>query len=271
MDALATERAPCVKGGSRSGFTAVFALLFLAAAAVTIERCTSVAAMGATPMAGGESLSMAWMRMCGQSWTSAAVSFLGMWMAMTVAMMLPVLAPSLWRLQQGCGEASPTGGAGLVALAAAAYFLVWGVLGLAVYPIGAACAALASQMQAKTNLVPLASAVVLTGAGLLQLSGWKRGLLANCRDRCPEVEPTVAPARRAWRHGLHLGLHCNACCAPMTLALLVLGVMDLHTMTAATVAIAAERLAPCGLQIARVSGVLTLAAGLALGWSAVGG
>jgi hypothetical protein len=35
---------------------------------------------------------MAWMRMPGQTWPGAAASFLGMWVVMMVAMMLPYLA-----------------------------------------------------------------------------------------------------------------------------------------------------------------------------------
>jgi predicted metal-binding membrane protein len=34
---------------------------------------------------------MAWMRMPGQTWPGAAASFLGMWVVMMVAMMLPSL------------------------------------------------------------------------------------------------------------------------------------------------------------------------------------
>ena len=40
---------------------------------------------------------MAWMRMPGQMWPSAAASFLGMWVVMMVAMMLPSLGPMLHR------------------------------------------------------------------------------------------------------------------------------------------------------------------------------
>ena len=45
----------------------------------------------ATP--GGWTMSMAWMRMPGKTWPGAAASFVGMW----VVMMLPSLAPMLWR------------------------------------------------------------------------------------------------------------------------------------------------------------------------------
>ena len=42
-------------------------------------------------------MSMAWMRMPEQTWLGAALSFLGMWVVMMVAMMLPSLVPMLLR------------------------------------------------------------------------------------------------------------------------------------------------------------------------------
>ena len=59
-----------------------------------------MSAMGEMPMPGGWTMSMAWMRMPGQTWPGAAASFLGMWVVMMVAMMLPSLVPMLWRYRQ---------------------------------------------------------------------------------------------------------------------------------------------------------------------------
>jgi hypothetical protein len=59
----------------------VSALLFAASAAVTFVRCASMSAMGETPMPGGWTMSIAWMRMPGQTWPGAAASFLGSWVA----------------------------------------------------------------------------------------------------------------------------------------------------------------------------------------------
>lgn len=92
-----TERA------SQRIFFGVSALLFVASAVLTIHWCTGMS-MGEMPMPGGWTMSMTWMRMCGQTWLDAASSFLAMWMAMMVAMMLPSLAPVLWRFYQGIGQ-----------------------------------------------------------------------------------------------------------------------------------------------------------------------
>jgi predicted metal-binding membrane protein len=80
---------------SQRAFFGVSALLFAASAAVTIVWCTSMSEMGEMPMPGGWTMSMAWMRMSGQTWPVAAASFFGMWSVMMVAMMLPSLVPML--------------------------------------------------------------------------------------------------------------------------------------------------------------------------------
>ena len=91
---MASERA------SQQAFFGVSALLFAASAVVTIVWCASMSAMGEMPMPGGWTMSMAWMRMPGQTWPGAAASFLGMWVVMMVAMMLPSLVPMLRRYRQ---------------------------------------------------------------------------------------------------------------------------------------------------------------------------
>ena len=78
-----TARAP------RRVFLGVSALLFAASAVATIAWGAAMSAMGEMPMPGGWTMSMAWMRMPGQTWLGAAASFLGMWVVMMVAMMLP--------------------------------------------------------------------------------------------------------------------------------------------------------------------------------------
>src|SRR5882762_825275 len=85
---------------SERAFFGVSALLFAASAAVTILWCASMSAMGEMPMPGGWTMSMAWMRMPGQTWPDVAASFLGMWVVMMVAMMLPSLVPMLRRYRE---------------------------------------------------------------------------------------------------------------------------------------------------------------------------
>src|SRR5438309_4256686 len=123
---------------SQRAFFGVSALLFAASAAVTIAWCASMSGMGGMPMPGGWTMSMAWMRMPGQTWPGAAASFLGMWVVMMVAMMLPPLFPMLQRYRESVGTIGEARvlpiNDRLTALVTLGYFLVWTVVGIAAFP-----------------------------------------------------------------------------------------------------------------------------------------
>ena len=237
----------------------VSALLFAGSAAVTIAWCTSMSAMGGMPMPGGWSMSMAWMRMPGQTWPGAATSFIGTWVVMMVAMMMPSLVLMLGRYRQAVGRPaasappSPLGRrrgetrvATLTAIVCAGYLLVWTVFGMAVFPLGAALAAIEMQQLAVARAVPIAAGVVVLIGGALQFTAWKARHLAGCREAPGRGRTLPADVGTAWRHGLRLGLHCSYCCAGLMAILLAIGVMDLRAMAAVAAAITVERLAPAG-------------------------
>src|SRR5437762_6636784 len=129
-------------------FVGVTALLFAASTAVTIVWCASMSAVGEMAMPGGWTMSMAWMRMPGQTWPGAAASFLGMWVVMMVAMMLPSFVPMLWRYHQAVGRTGDTRLGWLTALVGVGYFFVWTVFGMAAFPLGVALAAIEMQQPA---------------------------------------------------------------------------------------------------------------------------
>jgi predicted metal-binding membrane protein len=249
---------------SRRGLLGASALLFAASTAVTIGWSASMSAMGGMPMPGGWTMSMAWMRMPGWTWAGAAASFLGMWIAMMVAMMLPSLVPMLWRYRQAVGNPGGPRLGRLTALVGVAYFLVWTALGLAVYPLGAAVAALEMRYAALARAVPILVGVVVLIGGALQLTTWKARDLACCREAPGAGRTLPADAGTAWRHGLHLGLRCCRCCAGWVVILVAAGVMDLRAMALVTAAITAERLTPGGERVARATGGVIVGAGLVL-------
>jgi predicted metal-binding membrane protein len=220
--------------------------------------------MDGMPMPGGWTMSMAWMRMPGQTWAGAALSFVGMWTAMMVPMMLPSALPMLVRARRAFGPTGARRLGGLTAVVGAGYFAVWAACGAAVFPFGVALASLEMDRAPLARAVPVAVGVVVLAAGLLQRTAWKARQLACCR-RAPHVDGPLSPdAATAWRCGLRLGAHCVACCLGQTAILLVAGVMDLWVMVAVTVAITAERLAPAGTSVARALGLGTAAVGLVL-------
>lgn len=254
LSGRATERA----------FFGVSALLFAASAAGTVAWCGSMPAMGGMPMPGSWTMSMTWMRMPGQTWADTTVSFLGMWVTMMVAMMLPSLVPMLWRYRHAVSKTTEARLGWLTTLASVGYFFVWTVVGIAMFLLGAALTVVEVQQPALARAVPFAIGGVVLIAGALQFTAWKAHHLACCREAPGRGRTLSADAATAWRHGLHLGLHCGYCCAGLMAILLVIGVMDLRAMAVVAAAITVERLAPAGERIARAIGTVVVVAGLFL-------
>jgi predicted metal-binding membrane protein len=249
---------------SEGAFFGISALLFVASAVLTIVWSTSMSAMGGMLMPGGWSMSMTWMLMPRQTWPEAASSFLGMWVVMMVAMMLPSLVPMLWRYRQAIGRRGKTNLGRLTALVGVGYFFVWTALGMAVFPLGVGLAAVEMQRPALARAVPIAVGVVVLIAGILQFTAWKMRHLACCREAPGRGRRLPADIATAWRHGMRLGLNCAHCCSNLMAILLVVGVMDIGAMAVVTTAITVERLAPAGERVARVIGVIVVGVGLFL-------
>jgi predicted metal-binding membrane protein len=209
-------------------------------------------------------MSMMWMRMPGRTWPDVATAFLGMWLVMMVAMMLPTLVPMLWRYRRAIAATGYRQIDALTALVGAAYFFAWTLFGAIAFLAGAILTSLEMQLPSLARAVPGAIGAIVLLSGLLQFSAWKAHHLACCRAMPDCCETLRADARTAWRHGLRLGLHCVHCCLGLTLLLLVVGVMDLRAMAVVTAAISTERLAPAGLRAARLIGAVLVAAGLFL-------
>jgi hypothetical protein len=107
---------------------------------------------------------------------------MGMWVVMMVPMMLPSLTPMLWRYRQAVSGMSTTRLNRLTALVGLGYFCVWTVLGLAVFPLGVALAAIEMHEPALARAVPVAAGVVVLIAGVFQFTSWKARHLACCRE-----------------------------------------------------------------------------------------
>lgn len=215
-------------------------------------------------MPGDWAMSMAWMRMPGQSWLGAAASFLVMWDVMMVAMMMPSLVPMLVNYRQAVGDIESSRLSGLTMIVGAAYFFVWTLFGVAVYPLGVALTACEMHNPLLARAASFAIGGVILIAGALQFAAWKSYHLSCCR-RAPGPGQTLAPvARTAWHHGLRLGIHCSKCCSGLMAILLVIGVMSLWAMVAVSVAITVERLMPDSERAARAIGIVLIGAGFFL-------
>jgi len=226
------------------------AFVFASAALFAAGAATTIAWSGPMPDVCGGPVA-AWLPM--QGGTSA--SFLAMWMPMMVAMMMPSLAPALWRYRQAIAAMGGAGRPALTLAAGAGYFFVWALLGLAVQPLDVVLA---------RGVPALVGGAVVLGAGLVQVGATKRRWLARCRACAEGCVPLPATAAAAWLHGMHLGGLCALSCANLMAAALVAGMMDPWILAAVTAAITLERVAARGEAVARATGVALIGAGLVL-------
>lgn len=235
-------------------FVALCGVVFLGAVSGTVTLSQSM---------GAGHGSMMWMPNPGHTWMAAEGMFLGMWVVMMAAMMLPSLTLVLLRYREASAAA---GGARLgrsTALLGMGYFAVWAVLGSVAYPFGVAITTLAGQLPLGPRAGSMAVGVLVLIGGLLQLTEWNAHHVACCRELA--VQRTwrsngVTP----WKQGLTLGVHCACCSALPMVILLVSGVMSLPAMSVVSLAITVERVAPRSARIARSLAAAAIPAGVAL-------
>lgn len=254
---------PLLSRTSEQATYAAATVVFAISAAITLYLSHSMS--GGMPMPGGWTMSMIWMTMPGQTWWLAAVAFVGMWLPMMIAMMLPSTLPMLLVYRRACVFRGEPRLGWFTFTLGTGYFLVWLLFGLIAHAGGQAIALAAMRWATVSRLVPVAAGGALVVAGIFQLTPWKTACLKHCRD------PLLLVARHlhgGWRGALRLGLHhgafCAACCWALMLIQFVLGVMNLAAMVVVGVIIALEKLAPQGERVARFVGVASIVGGISL-------
>jgi predicted metal-binding membrane protein len=215
----------------RSRTTLVLVAGALAAWAVTIERMRGMDAGPGTDLGG-----LGW--------------YLGVWVTMMAAMMLPSVAPAARRVARSASHV-PT------LLFAAGYLAVWTGYGLLAYGIYRLVGSLDIGRLAWDRDGPYAAGAVIVAAGLYELTPMKRLSLRRCR---------TALHGNAFRSGVVHGRDCVACSGALMAVLFVLGVMSLFWMAVVAVVIFAEKVLPQGPRLAKAVAVALVALGI---WVAV--
>jgi predicted metal-binding membrane protein len=232
-------------------FIAICVLAFGTSVATTAYFCGSMCSE--VEMPGGWAMSMMWMPMDGQSWFASATSFLFMWLAMMVAMMMPSTLPTFLRVRRQWVS---------LCCIASGYFAIWLAAGIGIYALGAAFAAVAMGSEFISRAVPWLFGPSLIAAGAVQFTQWKMTHLVRCRSpfgcgiSCPKLETS-------FQLGCKQGVACCLCCAaPMSIQL-ALGIMNPLVMIVVAMIIAAEKILPQPEVIARIVGLSAIVAGVA--------
>jgi predicted metal-binding membrane protein len=243
--------ADCHEAAPPADFIAICVLAFGASVVATAYFCRSMCSEMEMP--GGWTMSMMWMPMQGQSWFASARSFLLMWLAMMVAMMMPSALPTFLKVRRQ---------ATFLCCTAFGYFVIWLAAGVGVYGFGVAFAAVAIRSELFSRAVPWLLGASLISAGAIQLTGWKMTQLLRCRS--PFGCGISYPKHEAsFRLGCKQGVACCLCCAaPMTIQL-ALGIMNPLVMIVVAMVIAAEKLLRRPAVIARLVGIAAIIMGVA--------
>ena len=243
-------------------------LILLAALAATTLLAWGYMAREARAMSLTGACCCAGMSMSGpntQPWSPATLLplFL-MWAEMMVAMMLPSAAPMILtfaKVQRNRREQErPFVATGFFVLG---YLAIWtGFSALAsVLQWALHAKALLSPMMVSTS--PVLGGALLITAGIFQWTPLKNRCLSHCCSPLNFLLTGWREGKRgAFAMGLNHGIQCAGCCWVLMLLLFVAGVMNLWWLALLTALVVLEKIAPRGLLIGKIAGVLFAAWGV---------
>ena len=185
----------------------------------------------------------------------AFVWFIGLWVTMMAAMMLPAAAPAALlyaRIRAG----APT------SVFVLGYLLAWTAYGVAAYAVYRGLREAAPSFAAWDERGPWLAGGALVAAGLYQLTPLKTACLHHCRSPLHFLLGSRAGIRGAVRTGFVHGGYCVGCCTGLMVALFALGIMSLFWMAVVAAAIVVEKVLPGGEAFARVLAVVLIACGI---------
>ena len=197
------------------------------------------------------------------AWTTVVL----MWWVMMVAMMTPSAAPLVLLygrvLRHAAGQGQSGASIAPSFFLAGGYLLVWLAFSIAatvlLYVLQRA--GLVSQMMLWSQNAIL-SAAVLAGAGIYQFTPLRNACLAHCRSPMQFLTRHMRTGNvGAMTLGIEHGAWCVGCCWLLMSLLFVFGVMNLLWIALLAVLVQVERLAPRGVLVSRLIGVILI------GWS----
>lgn len=182
-----------------------------------------------------------------------AVGFVGAWVVMMAAMMLPSSAPLVLLYR----EAGPGGRAVNTIPLVAGYLVMWAAFGALVYAAQRALVALTDANPALGNAGPYAVAGILAVSGVYQFTPLKKACLRKCRSPLDFLMQRWRGrgAFDAVRLGAEHGAYCVGCCWGLMAVLVISGAMSLLWVVLIALIVFMEKLMPFGERGAQLSGV----------------
>src|SRR5262245_49415669 len=194
--------------------------------------------------------------------------YLGVWVTMMAAMMLPSTAPMVVLFDRVSAERTRRGQAHVPAsIFVLAYLLVWAVYGLLAYGLYRLAVHAVGGALAWDRAGPYVAGAAVAAAGLYELTPLKSACLRHCRSPLRFVfEGWREGPLGALRMGAVHGSYCVGCCWGLMLVLFALGVMSLTWMAVVAALVFVQKVLPGGVATTRVFAVGFVAAGV---WIAV--
>jgi predicted metal-binding membrane protein len=231
--------------GDRTALAATLATVSVVAWIVTVGRMRGMDAGPGTDLGG-----LGW--------------FVGIWVTMMAAMMLPSVAPMVLLFARVSRDQANRGNTVVPAwLFVSGYLAVWTAVGLAAYGAYRVFVSAGTGWLAWDRAGPYVTCGALVAAGIYQLTPLKDVCLRHCRSPLHFIFHGWRTGRSgAVRMGVEHGAYCLGCCSGLMLALFALGVMSLFWMAVVGGVILVEKLAPGGERLSRGFAVALVALGV---------
>jgi predicted metal-binding membrane protein len=194
-----------------------------------------------------------WSALGGLGW------FLGVWVVMMAAMMLPSVAPTVALYSRMTRNRSVR----LPLMFVGGYLVTWAAAGLAALAVGAGASAVAGTSLEWDRAGRVLAGLTLLAAAGYQLSPFKDVCLGKCRSPLGMLLGSWRDGELgALRMGMKNGAWCLGCCWAMMASLFALGVMSVLWMAMVAGLIAIEKTTPWGRPATYGTAIVLLALGV---------
>jgi predicted metal-binding membrane protein len=191
--------------------------------------------------------------------------YLGIWVTMMAAMMLPSVAPMALLFAHVSRERSrrKLPGAAPTPIFLAGYLAAWTTYGLAAYGVFRLVTWINPGFLAWDDAGPYVAGGAIAAAGLYELTPLKQICLKHCRGPLHFIfHGWRKGPLGAVRMGVEHGAYCVGCCWGLMVILFALGVMSLFWMAVIAAVIFAEKILPHGIRLSRVFAVAFVTFGI---------